>query len=278
MASKEDTPAYIMDTSDEITRLSYNHALFKDAMGGNLVLAPIDFSSGPKRILDSATADGLWLRDLAATCPVDHEFTGTDINPAQFPKDSVANFSYRVQDVHGDWPVDWNSRFDLVHQRLGLAASGPRTQDVVKNMARLVRPGGWIQFVEADDHESSDAGPMWKQNMILFRDLFKAMGSRYSSGDEIAGWLRDVGFEDVEEKVFGLRFGALNPNEELARKGVISSRLGLQQLCAIAKTFPPGAISLSHEELDRLPVEGPLETEKQGHIMYMRAVWGRQRA
>ena len=58
MTSKGQSWEHILDNPDEITRLSYNHELFKDALNGKLVLAPIDFSTGPKKILDSATADG----------------------------------------------------------------------------------------------------------------------------------------------------------------------------------------------------------------------------
>ena len=103
-------------------------------------------------------------------------------------------------------------------------------------MANLVRPGGWIQLVEAEDRERPDAGPIWKQNMTLFHDLFKTMGSRYGVVDEAAGWLREMRFEDIEEKVFELRIGALQPDEELAKKSIISSRVGLQELCAAVKS------------------------------------------
>ena len=41
----------------ELQRLSDNHAVFKDAMGG-LLFAPVDLSKPGLRVLDSATADG----------------------------------------------------------------------------------------------------------------------------------------------------------------------------------------------------------------------------
>lgn len=42
----------------EVDRLSAQHYVVKNAMGGKLVLAPIDLSKPDLRILDSATADG----------------------------------------------------------------------------------------------------------------------------------------------------------------------------------------------------------------------------
>ena len=48
---------YMLDNEEEMGRLSNQHAIFKDAMSG-LLLVPVDLSAAPLRILDSATADG----------------------------------------------------------------------------------------------------------------------------------------------------------------------------------------------------------------------------
>jgi hypothetical protein len=49
---------YILESEDEVKRLTNQHDVIKDEMGSQLVLAPIDLSKEPLRILDSATADG----------------------------------------------------------------------------------------------------------------------------------------------------------------------------------------------------------------------------
>lgn len=46
-----------MESDGERNRLASNHFIAKDAMGGKLVQAPVDFSR-PAKILDSGTADG----------------------------------------------------------------------------------------------------------------------------------------------------------------------------------------------------------------------------
>lgn len=48
---------YFLESEEEISRLSNQHDVIKDEMGG-LILAPIDLSQ-PLRVLDSATADGM---------------------------------------------------------------------------------------------------------------------------------------------------------------------------------------------------------------------------
>lgn len=54
-----DAKDYPLDNDDEPTRLANNHDIFKAGMGGKLVLAPLDLSDRPCRILDSGTADGM---------------------------------------------------------------------------------------------------------------------------------------------------------------------------------------------------------------------------
>jgi hypothetical protein len=49
---------YILHNENEIMRLTLQHQLIKDAMNGQLVLAPIDLHTTPLTILDSCTADG----------------------------------------------------------------------------------------------------------------------------------------------------------------------------------------------------------------------------
>lgn len=73
-----------MDSDEELRRLRANHDLFKDAMGGQLVLAPLDFNADTQfTVLDSATADGTWLRDFVSSLPAEirdkAKFFGTDV-------------------------------------------------------------------------------------------------------------------------------------------------------------------------------------------------------
>lgn len=54
-----DSSDYVLSINpSETERLRMQHDVVKDAMGGRLVLAPIDLTMPGLRILDSATADG----------------------------------------------------------------------------------------------------------------------------------------------------------------------------------------------------------------------------
>lgn len=48
----------LQESLSEPARLRMQHEVIKDAMGGRLILAPVDMSRPGLRILDSATTDG----------------------------------------------------------------------------------------------------------------------------------------------------------------------------------------------------------------------------
>lgn len=140
--------------TSELARLAHNHAVFQAAMDGQLVVAPVGLRDGPKRILDSATADGTWLRsvrDTVADTGVEHEYWGVDIEPELFPlgEDAKQGMNFLKQSFLDSWPVEMQGNFDLVHQRLGLAGSSPKKPvDVIRGLAGLLKRGGWLQLGE----------------------------------------------------------------------------------------------------------------------------------
>jgi hypothetical protein len=235
-------------TGEEINRLSNQHDVIKSEMpGSSLVLAPVDLSK-PLRILDSGTADGAvlspkgrsrqglkleflvtWIRDLAAaTAPVEHQFVGTDIT-----RDNFA--TYHVQDINQPWPEDWENSFDLVHQRLVLVCAGAAVQQVVDNLVALVKPGGYIQLIEATNDLLEDGGPGIQDFIAVVQGIFKSMGSSPNLGNDLAGLLQAAGCEDVGEHLVGTRLGVNHPDIQFAKQGIYSTTLGVRALSAFGK-------------------------------------------
>lgn len=129
-----------------------------------------------------------------------------------------------------------HNSFDLVHQRLvfGACPDGPL---VVKNFYDLLRPGGWIQLVEADIMGTDDDGPAHKQFLALLNELFKSFGLKklpYST--EMAGWLKQSGFENVGEWVVPYVIGRKMDEPTLRSQGVESNRSAIQGLGVYAKS------------------------------------------
>ncbi|KAL1593217.1 hypothetical protein SLS60_010825 [Paraconiothyrium brasiliense] len=212
---------YILHSDDEITHLTLQHQVVKDALNNRLVLAPIDFSSGSLTILDSCTADGkyrqaymmehlprfliclgVWLRDLQASIGPQHTFIGTDIEPSYFPTKFPSNTSYHVQDATKSWPEEWSGKFDLVHQRFAMAVarSAPDTRLLVQRLADMVKPGGWIQLVDLQDWRSDTDGPAWQEYFICLRDMIKCIGSSLQGIESAKGWFEELGLVDIQKK------------------------------------------------------------------------------
>ncbi|RYP77640.1 hypothetical protein DL771_001008 [Monosporascus sp. 5C6A] len=82
------------------------------------------------------------------------------------------------QSMEQHFREEWTNSFDLVHMRSGLAAAtecGP--QKVVSNLATLVKPGGWIQLVEADWEDRAGCGPVLAELLGLLGGVFDKMGT-----------------------------------------------------------------------------------------------------
>jgi len=266
---------YFLASDEEMNRLSNQHSVIKDAMGGRLLLLPVDHSAGALRILDSGTADGTWIRDLQNDMPPETKFVGTDIDGSKFPEASPTT-TYHIQDIRGPWPTEWNETFDIVHQRLTLVAAGPAAKDVVHSLAALVKPGGWIQFMEADNVLDDKAGPGFRDFVQLMKDIFSVMGASLKLTHEIAPMLREENFVNIHEQVVMMQLGASNPNHELARQGAYSTTVAMQGLIQFGSTLPPSSLSLQPGRLETLEADFKKELTEHGGGYPLRVVWGQK--
>lgn len=253
------THSYPLENSEESIRLQNQHAVIKDAMG-SLVLAPVDLGATPLRILDSGTADGMsrsvlflihlislpymltasetgvWIRDLASsTAPVSHEFYGTDINPAEFPSEAPANTIYQAQDITKPWPEDWKEKFDFVHQRVVLVGAGPHQKAAVKSLGSLVKPGGWIQLIEATNNLPDGSGPEMHAFVKLMNGIFVSMGASLEMTQDLPRWLEQDGFVGIQTCMVDFKVGAQNPVADLARRGTFSMTTACKNLAQWGK-------------------------------------------
>jgi SAM-dependent methyltransferase len=88
--------------------------------------------------------------------------------------------------------------FDLVHARL-LLVTIPDPADVVAEMVRLARPGGWVAGDEADcsSHICYPANAAWERLADTFLDAFRLDGADPDLGRRLAELFRAAGLVDV---------------------------------------------------------------------------------
>lgn len=161
---------------------------------------------------------------------------GTDISPERFTANPPAGMTFQVQNILDPWPVSWRNSFDLVHQRLVLAGAGPATADAVARLLELVRPGGWIQLIEAEGVVGADDGPAMHHFLALINEVFNAAGAGTAFPRRIRDWIKDAGFINVQTMVAPTAFGVKCANSALRRQSIESTCVAVKGLVAYAKS------------------------------------------
>ncbi|PQE06890.1 methyltransferase protein [Rutstroemia sp. NJR-2017a BVV2] len=241
-------------------RLLDQHHVVIDALGGKLVLAPINLTQPNLRILDSATADGHWLQELREQCgsSKNNTYVGTDINSKILPTSFPPDFDFYLHNFGTAWPSKAHASFDLAHQRLSLPGAVPYSlPQAVRNILELVKPGGWIQLVEAEQI-APNSGPVFLEFLELVREL------------------EESGAVDIQEISVDMILGPSNEKIELVEKGASSTAGAMHGLVMHAKAMNLRT-SLSNIQLDTLADRLYAELIETGAHYPLRAVWGRKK-
>ncbi|KAL3440680.1 S-adenosyl-L-methionine-dependent methyltransferase [Aspergillus insuetus] len=137
----------------ESKRLNEQHRLLIEIVDGAIGSSiPLDQISS---VADVATGTGVWLWDAQqalgkAADGSARYFHGFDISSAQFPTASNG-IELSVHDVLTPFPQEHRDRYDLIHVRLLVTALGESEfETAVSNLLSILKPGGYLQWVEID--------------------------------------------------------------------------------------------------------------------------------
>lgn len=242
---------------------------------------------------------GTWIQDFAASvAPVQHTMYGTDSNPAEFPSSVPPGTVYKVQDINNPWPEDWKNQFDLVHQRLVLVAAGSKQMEAILALCDLVKPGGWIQLIEATNKLPDGCGPNMVAFVDLMKDIFVSMGADLDLAERMPEWLKKAGFDQVNFVDVVTKMGALNPKAELAQRSVASTTYAANGLAQYGKSefsywdnatchlayevlmwtidLPPGTVTVPTTKLETLGSDLTEELKEMGALYTLRVVWAQK--
>jgi SAM-dependent methyltransferase len=184
-----------------VDRLDIQHYAHLAAAGANF-LAPID---GPERAVDVGTGTGQWAFDLADELP-STLVVGLDLVPSK--PEAPANYRFVRGNVLQGLPFA-SGTFDFTHQRLMMSGIPLRSWSAeVAELARITRPGGWIELAETDPR-MEQVGPSTERLWEMLRRLgtqagLDATGIVFRSLDD---QLRRVGLLDVQRRDFTLPIG-----------------------------------------------------------------------
>ncbi|KAF2093934.1 hypothetical protein NA57DRAFT_47434 [Rhizodiscina lignyota] len=261
----EEQSEYLLGaTDDEVRRLTIQQSIIKHGMGGKLILAPVDLSQSNLAILDSACADGLWLRDVSSQLKTPYKLVGADLMPQFFPKSTPPELKLIQHDFTNPWPAELHNSFDLVHQRLALAgARSASVEDSVKMLPTLLKPGGWVQLGELDLTEDPVDGDAAKALYRTMRTLFEKgeSGNAHSCPGTMAGWLKEAGLIDVREEIVRIPVGKRVKDGEMAK---ISAAHMIHVATMIPEVTKKIGGEVPVEDVDLLSQTYPEELEKIG--------------
>ena len=109
-----------------------------------------------------------------------------------------------------------DNSIDFAHERLVLI-NHPAPRDVVAEMARVVRPGGWmaLQEVDAESWTCEPRHPAWDELYLAFVQAFVSTGRDPAVGRRLPALLRDAGLADVSLDVHAFHWGPGHPYQTL---------------------------------------------------------------
>ncbi|KAJ0103935.1 hypothetical protein J7T55_010952 [Diaporthe amygdali] len=252
------------EVEKEVGRLTEQDSVIVHMMDGKRILAPIDLKQQGLRILDSATADGLFLREIQPLLTEPYALLGYDIMESFFPPISPAHTTFAVHDIGDPWPTELHASCDLVHQRFAIPGGAKKAtpRQIVSYLCQLVKPGGWIQLGEMDVRDGPvRGGPAMQDAWVCLRAWMTAAGSGATFANEMAGWLKDEGFENVKEEHVDISMG---PHCKDAEWGARSAQVMLNAITGVAGACKYNNIDVPNTVMDRLPERAADEFFKEG--------------
>lgn len=168
--------------------------------------------------------------DLVDAQPAIGQVHCADIGVKLFPKEHPQNMTFGVASVL-DLPAEWTNKFDLVHQRLLIAAlKYDEWAIAVNEIFRVTKPGGFAELCECNPFPMA-CGPHSRR---VYLDGYKQLMKHYSMDFDITNRISDLlleaGFVDVQVEIKSLKFGP-SADED-------SRRMALTQ-SGVARGFGP---------------------------------------
>ncbi|KAI3322690.1 S-adenosyl-L-methionine-dependent methyltransferase [Xylariaceae sp. AK1471] len=207
---------YILNESDkdgieqEKKRLDIQHYWIDDMMKNEPLPRHIadQLEANPSpRVCDVATGTGIWLKELAKTLPTSAELVGLDYDPPKFPEpeELPSNVKLSFTNVFEPFSEELQNRFDVVHLRFFVyAMKKGQGVPLVQNLLSLLRPGGWLVWVDLSPSMFTVEPPdqaVWEFQKAYY-DFAKKVDLDVDVPLALTSYFEQAGLVDCDDRVY----------------------------------------------------------------------------
>jgi len=238
MATEENlmaTEENLMATDEkEQDRVDLHHQIMLLLLGGKPHKAPLHM---PRRMLDIGAGTGSWAVTMADRYPM-AEVIGIDLCPIR-PSWVPENCRFEVDDADASWAFP-NDYFDFIHAR-NLAQPTSAVPEVMRDMYRCTRRGGYVELAETEVSVFCDDGTMAETNALkraldLLTSAKVKAGAPPATAEALTARLADVGFVDISVATIKQPVGPWV-------KDIVLERVGALTLLAYETDFEAQAVT-----------------------------------
>ncbi|KGO75622.1 hypothetical protein PITC_050520 [Penicillium italicum] len=178
----------------------------------------------PKYILDLGTGLGNWAIDVADMFPT-ASVRGVDLFPPPVTW-MPPNCILEVDNIAQDWT--WNEPQDLIHMRIMIGSfDDAEWTRVYQQCYDNIRPGGWIEQLEASPYIECDDDSLPADNILRsWGPALSACGKRagrpLETIDMMQEAFRKAGFVDVHEKEYKWPIGPWARDQKFKEAGTVN--------------------------------------------------------
>ncbi|KAI7851539.1 S-adenosyl-L-methionine-dependent methyltransferase [Circinella umbellata] len=150
-------------------------------------------------VLDGGCGPGTWSLEMAKDYP-QSKFTGIDISEA-FPTEiKPSNCNFQVHNVNDPLPFSQN-HFDYIFQRLLVVGIKEDDWDnVISQYMHVLKPGGWLELLEALLPECVNPGPKLELLMNTLAEMIETKGVNPRIAHSIKDRMKKAGIEKINVK------------------------------------------------------------------------------
>ncbi|KAE8336952.1 hypothetical protein BDV24DRAFT_140858 [Aspergillus arachidicola] len=222
---------------EEAERLELQHQIFNKVFDNRLIFPPIP---RPQKILDCGYGTGSWAIEAAEQHPK-CKVIGLDIYPYMNPDDIPDNLCLQVDDLNRPFTFPPN-HFDLVHSRLlATGINRDRWPSYIRDIKRVLKPGGWVQLVEIYFNVQSDNGSITEQHALrqwstqLMGSLEEVKDLRV--GTRLRNLLTAAGLTEVDARMIPLPLSAWSNDPRMRDIGA-TNRDNVKKLLPALGLYP----------------------------------------